>query len=139
MRRGKKESAICKNCKTEFQAFSIRVNLGQGTFCSRECYQTWRKLNKKSRDAERYSNRLYQKKNKYGLKKEEYEEMFDTQNNSCAICKNVFTEINKGFVDHDHKTGKVRGILCTTCNSGLGFFKDDISLLESAIKYLSEK
>ena len=73
--------------------------------------------------------------NKYGLTIEDYENMLISQNYSCAICGGD----NKGknfAVDHDHKTGKVRALLCSTCNSGIGSLKDSIDILEKAIEYL---
>ncbi len=58
----------------------------------------------------------------------------EKQKGLCKICK-----INKAtHIDHNHKTGEVRGILCNICNSGLGFLKDDIGILKSAVKYLKE-
>ena len=64
------------------------------------------------------------------------------QNNKCAICnemetwKNKHGDIRPLAIDHDHSTGKVRGLLCTSCNALLGHAKDKISVLENAIKYL---
>jgi hypothetical protein len=58
----------------------------------------------------------------------------------CAICGSEETnniKTNKMYVDHCHETGKVRGLLCNGCNSGLGHFKDSINNLKLAIEYLS--
>lgn len=67
------------------------------------------------------------------------------QNAACAICKKFEEMFDKRTnkkkhlcVDHDHKTGKVRGLLCHSCNLGLGKFKDNISSLKTAITYLSK-
>jgi len=68
---------------------------------------------------------------------EELQNLFKVQKDLCAICK-IHKSLNaKGLaVDHDHKTGKIRGLLCTNCNNGLGRFKENIEFLEKAIKYL---
>lgn len=60
------------------------------------------------------------------------------QDGLCAICKAPETPEPKGnlHVDHDHTSGRVRGLLCFPCNAGLGSFKDDIERLEAAIEYL---
>lgn len=78
-------------------------------------------------------------KRRYGITIEEFESLWDKQQGLCAICHNPAA--GKGSmsilgVDHDHKTGKVRGLLCWRCNQGLGYFKDDIKRLQSAIQYL---
>ena len=78
---------------------------------------------------------------KYGISLTEYDEMLKKQNGLCAICGEYSVD-RKGThtrmpVDHDHKTGKVRGILCNRCNLVLGKVGDDIGLLTSAINYLS--
>ena len=81
----------------------------------------------------------------YDLSYEEYAAMLKKQNNRCAICKKKETVINasnkkvqKLCVDHNHKTGKVNGLLCTSCNKALGLFKDDPDLLFQAYTYLVE-
>jgi hypothetical protein len=57
----------------------------------------------------------------------------------CKICKTHYSEFSKRLaVDHDHNTGKIRGLLCLYCNTGLGKFKDSTKLLNEAIKYLEE-
>lgn len=57
----------------------------------------------------------------------------------CAICKSPTPNGQKDWaVDHDHKTGKIRGILCAPCNKGLGHFQDDKQRLQQAIEYLNE-
>jgi len=74
----------------------------------------------------------------YGITFEAYEKMLAAQGGKCAICsKDTPSARTKFFsVDHCHKTGKVRGLLCTSCNRGLGFFNDSPSALEAAAKYL---
>ncbi len=80
---------------------------------------------------------------KYGLTLKEYNSMVKKQKNKCAICAKEETERTNGgekvkslSVDHNHKTGKVRELLCAKCNKGIGFFDDDISKLKTIIKYL---
>lgn len=69
----------------------------------------------------------------YGLSFEEYEIMLRKQKNKCLICKKTMKKI---CVDHNHKTNKVRGLLCDQCNKGIGIFNDNIDLLKEGIKYL---
>lgn len=79
---------------------------------------------------------------RYGLSLEQYVELEQSQGGCCAICKvhaddvehAVFTRL---VVDHDHRTGEVRGMLCSTCNNGLGSFHDSVAKLRAAISYLS--
>ncbi|XGI80677.1 endonuclease VII domain-containing protein [Enterobacter hormaechei] len=79
----------------------------------------------------------------YGISLEDYDEMFEKQNGLCAICKQPETCKSSGggvkrlAVDHNHESGKVRSLLCTACNQGLGQFKDNISYLSNAITYLN--
>lgn len=73
---------------------------------------------------------------KYGLTIESFDKLLKKQNNKCRICSEVFTQQLKPCVDHNHITGKVRGLLCNQCNKGLGNFKDSPELLIQASKYL---
>lgn len=81
---------------------------------------------------------------KFNLTVEQYEAMVADQNGVCAICKRPQNIVTKWTVrspnlgvDHDHETGKIRGLLCNSCNSGLGNFQDDISRLTAAVEYLT--
>ncbi len=81
-------------------------------------------------------------KSYYGITIEEYDKMLEEQNTVCWICgskeiaKNKYGNIKKLAIDHNHKTGKIRGCLCTKCNIGLGYFKDNPLVLIKAAKYL---
>lgn len=77
-------------------------------------------------------------KSKYGLDSIEYASMLKAQNNRCAVCLNLFEGKNFAHVDHCHTTGKIRGLLCRTCNLGIGHLKDDINLVQSAADYLEK-
>jgi len=81
-------------------------------------------------------------KSNHNITLEEYNKMLDEQNGVCAICfeKETDKESNKKIkslaVDHDHKIGSVRGLLCGKCNKMLGMAKDNIFILKNAIEYL---
>jgi hypothetical protein len=98
----------------------------------RRAYNTaWRSRNKPARTA--YLRATAIKRN-FGITVEDYDKMFIAQSGRCAICH---CESTKALaVDHCHTTGKVRGLLCTSCNTGLGLFKDNLELLEKAKLYL---
>jgi predicted nucleic acid-binding Zn ribbon protein len=72
----------------------------------------------------------------YGLSLDEYEAMLENQGRLCAICRTDQWGPKGPQVDHCHTNGHVRGILCTSCNNGLGRFRDDTDRLRSAIAYL---
>jgi hypothetical protein len=69
----------------------------------------------------------------YGLSVEDFEEAERRQDGKCLICG---TAPNRLYVDHDHSTGRVRGLLCSECNLGLGKFKDNPDVLLTAAQYL---
>ena len=75
----------------------------------------------------------------YGLSTEDVEEMLKSQEGNCKICKTDLSDLKYFCVDHCHKTKKVRGLLCNTCNRALGLFKDDLNVLERAVDYLKEQ
>ena len=86
---------------------------------------------------------------KYGVDKDEWYWMLKEQDHRCKICRKVMSnewalDKRKGrhrteiFVDHNHRTGRVRGLLCHSCNTVIGHAKDDVSILNSAIVYLKE-
>jgi hypothetical protein len=72
----------------------------------------------------------------YHLKKEEYYQMLKDQKNKCEICGVEFINEKDISIDHNHHTGRVRGLLCHKCNHAIGFSYDNPLILISAIKYL---
>lgn len=70
----------------------------------------------------------------------DYENMFNEQEGKCAICKRHQSEFKKRLVvDHNHKTGKIRGLLCSPCNRMLGQVGDSFTILRNAIEYLKSE
>lgn len=76
-------------------------------------------------------------KSKYGTTPEAVDAMLDDQGGACAICR-IDEPGGRGFwnVDHDHDTGRIRGLLCCACNRGIGLLSDDVERLMSAAAYL---
>ena len=82
-------------------------------------------------------NKEYQKQYRYNVTQEQYNQIFDKQNGCCAICKKHQSEFKKALdIDHNHTTGKIRGLLCMKCNRGLGYFDDNTNKLDNASSYL---
>jgi hypothetical protein len=83
-------------------------------------------------------NNRRQRLKKYGLSIAQYEALERAQGSTCAICgaRSPGRRDKYWHVDHDHKTGKVRGLLCSRCNIGLGNLHDDPSILLAALAYL---
>ena len=83
-------------------------------------------------------------KHDYGLTVEEYAKMYKEQDGLCAICGKPETVRNHSHVisalavDHNHETGRVRGLLCSNCNKGIGNLKEDETILLNAIEYLKK-
>lgn len=75
----------------------------------------------------------------YGITLKDYENMLEKQDYKCKICKKEQETLKKPLVvDHNHTTGKIRGLLCDNCNVGLGRFNDSVSLCKECVKYLEE-
>lgn len=146
---------ICKRCKKQFIAkFATDVFCNSKKDCKKPKRKQWEKvypiktikgISKKretllvnkplpASDKAKVDKRLneYYKKT-YNITIEDYRTMQLQQENRCAICGSIATML---FVDHNHTTGKVTLLLCPSCNTGLGLFKDSITVIESAIGYL---
>ncbi|MEV6488632.1 endonuclease VII domain-containing protein [Actinoplanes sp. NPDC051633] len=100
---------------------------GHGSYC-KPCHNARGKANLDRRGG----SREYHLRRRYGIGQSEFDELLAAQGGRCAICGTD----NPEHVDHDHRTGWVRGILCFNCNGGLGQFRDDPDFLASAITYL---
>lgn len=81
--------------------------------------------------------RKYHLKYRYGITEEEYQNLLQTQQHCCKICNQHESTFEKPlFVDHCHSTGEVRGLLCSKCNTILGYAEDNIEVFKKAIQYL---
>lgn len=157
----------CTKCKKEVPAtpkYFHRDNSSKSGLHSqcKECRNLWRKNNKekykkwreKNKEKIRENQRKYYRndkkkyrenriKNLFGITLKDYNEMLKKQNGRCAICgtkkvgRNQYNNRSLG-IDHDHKTGKIRGLLCNNCNTTLGFLKDNPLILIKAVKYLQK-
>lgn len=98
--------------------------------------------NSRLKNGEKYLFNRKRLKLKILLRFEDYKSLIEVQNNKCAICNNpekVLSQSKKVralAIDHDHETGKVRGLLCQKCNRALGGFSDSVELLKKATVYL---
>lgn len=110
-RDAQKSSGFRPDCKTCVNAKSL----------------AWSKANPERR-------RHISRKHIYGISEAEYKKLLTQQKSVCKICKKK--DHRHLGVDHDHKTGKIRGLLCQKCNAGLGMFLDNVFSLKRAIKYL---
>lgn len=104
---------------------------------------------KRLKQIERLGSPLFnkiKKVGKYRMTVEDYDSLMRDQNGVCAICKKVSRRRNTSrvnelaplSVDHCHSSGKIRGLLCGSCNSGLGMFQDNIEYMKEAIQYLQK-
>ena len=109
-------------------------------FCNAEQAREWRKKNPTKQKQYAEKRGKWWLESRYGIDETEWQRMFDAQNGRCAICDSKDPKGNHGVfhVDHCHETGKVRALLCDTCNRGLGMFYDNIDILKNATKYLEE-
>lgn len=109
-------------------------------FCSAECRVKEARVRKQRErrrlrlDHQRRFERDIQRK--YGMTLADWAAMFAQQKGKCAICQHEMSG-KKTCVDHDHRTGAVRGLLCNDCNHGLGKFKDNVDNLLRAVEYLA--
>lgn len=138
------ERKNCSKCGverdiSEFYKDSRRPG-GRGSWC-RVCWVAFSKAKRdKMSPRDRQAREL---RRRYGITPDEYDAMLKKQNKVCAICKDreatvhrISQKTQKLAVDHDHNTGKVRGLLCSRCNKALGLFYDDLTLLTAATEYL---
>lgn len=100
---------------------------------NREKWNAYSAENRVTHLRQRQSSRL---RKLYTITIEDYEVMLESQDGMCAICKGHERTGTLFSVDHDHSTGVIRGLLCRSCNSGIGFFKDDIVRVQAAVDYL---
>lgn len=88
--------------------------------------------------ANKDKNKAYKLKKTYNLTIDQHNQLFESQSGCCFICNTHQSEFKNALnVDHDHDTGKVRGLLCHHCNTGIGLLNDNVSAIEDARRYLT--
>lgn len=139
---------LCRKCQTTKPLSDFYFDKNRNTYSApcKQCRRTtvlssnnaWRKSNR-----DRYNKAASERKLflNYGLTLDEVIKLWESQEGFCAICrKPILIETKekseKFHVDHDHVTGEVRGLLCLTCNTGIGMLNDSPDLLEAAKQYL---
>lgn len=145
-----KECACCGRVQpaTEFYEHR-RMRSGLSSYCKNCISAKGREWKEANGDRRRERSRLYNSspsrqrayrdwayQRRYGITLLEYEEMLKRQGGVCAICCEKCSRNDHLAVDHDHETGRVRGLLCEKCNRGLGRFQDRPELLERGGAYL---
>lgn len=129
------DTKLCTKCKTflfcEFDFYkNSRTSDGYSTICKECCKSSRSRATNKdhARDIQR----------KYNLSPDDYDKLRASQNYRCKICglhenKNLHKKLH---IDHDHSTGMIRGLLCNSCNRGIGLLQDDYVLLYAAARYV---
>ena len=134
---------ICRTCKITLTGENWNPShKRRGNYICRLCCGKYNRENYKKIKGD---VRNWNLKTRFGISLEDYQRMFEAQNGVCAICGSEETGKNRGHnislaVDHNHKTGEIRGLLCSKCNQGIGCLRvDDESgtdILLSVISYL---
>lgn len=130
----------CKTCENKDATFREKRRCSDPEYRKKRNIRSRKRFKKQSADYQSLAKRRWHLKLRYALSIDAYIGLYQSQGGKCAICrKELVINARSTHVDHDHKTTLVRGILCTQCNSGLGYFKDKTEYLESAIKYLKDR
>ena len=126
----KRKGKWCRDCCNKRHAAWHQANAKTINAKHRERYHT------KTKEQVITNQRRYILKKHFNLTPEEYASMLEEQGGICRICGNPPTDKKALCVDHNHDTGAVRGLLCSTCNTGLGQFQDSPDMLQKAREYL---
>ena len=142
----------CSSCRrrklvTEFSCDAGHYD-GISAYCKTCAAANTRKYLQKLSDGQREQRRIWYRKydmrRLYGVPYEELLKRLEAQNGKCKICQEEVDLLvpkrngRTACVDHEHTTGKIRGLLCVKCNAGLGQFRDSPDLLKNAVAYLTE-
>jgi len=139
----KRKCTSCNKVKSLSQYGSCSNGANGKRRQCKECRNNYRKKRYKT-NPEYYKKLKEQRRSgmlkiRYGITSKEYDSMLKQQNNKCAICHKDSNYMSKRLaVDHCHKTGKIRALLCDSCNNILGRAKDDPDLLLRCSEYLLE-
>jgi len=127
------ENKLCPKCKQAKPVSDFgkdrRAKSGIAVYC-RPCNRT---KSQAQRERDPNHNRRAHLRRRYNLSIDELGEMMLEQDNKCAICG---TEEGRLVIDHNHRTGEVRGLLCDACNCSLGLLKEDPTIIKSLLSYI---
>lgn len=110
----------------------------RGKYRSSYCYSCSREMDRARQHQRAPQRRLYNVQRRYGLSPTIYETLKKAQNHACAICGGG-SGSRDWHIDHDHKTGEIRGLLCHGCNVAIGLLNDDPHQLRAALNYLETR
>ncbi len=122
--------AVCKTCTVKEQSHYYNIPANKE-----------KRLKRQASDEYQLYIREFRLEKQYGITLEQYDQILAAQNGGCAICSTTVPGGSGGryfAVDHNHLTGKVRQLLCSSCNTALGYVKDNINTLEKMIDYLKK-
>lgn len=128
----------CSRCRVEKDYFEFGSNKSRHDGLTHNCRSCLKEIRASRTEAQSRYYAEWSRRKLYGLTQDQYDDMIDAQDNRCAICRKE-TAGKALHVDHDHETGRVRGLLCGPCNMGLGHFGDDVDRMADAIRYLKEE
>ena len=135
----------CKDCSREYTNKWKLTPAGKESRKKSQARQQQRpeirerkRLYKQGRQGKRAQLRSWLK-NLYNLSLEDYERLVEKQRGLCAICYRQNKNGNRLFVDHDHQTGRIRGLLCLKCNTAIGLLDDNVEFIANTLTYLQEK
>jgi hypothetical protein len=124
----------CPRCQHTFPLEGFAINRSNSRGISSYCLDCHNKVSRENAVKNHGSTRNKHLKARYGVTHEQVAAMAAEYGGMCAICRERPAE----HVDHDHETGEIRGVLCFTCNVGLGNFRDRPDLLDKAVHYLED-
>lgn len=134
-----KTCCTCKTIKSYSEFYKDKNNKDGHSYRCKSCQKIKEQKYYKTQKYKEKVRKDRWKNQNIDININQYNELLKSHDYKCAICGITTTELNKGLcVDHNHKNGKIRGLLCTSCNRGIGSLKDDINLLEKAIQYLTK-
>lgn len=132
----------CKKCEAKYHAELYRKNdtIKLRNKAWQKANPDWRKTWQKNdieKNPEKHRNRFL--KRTWGITLEQYNNIFSDQGGKCGICKRHQSELKQTLcVDHCHKTGKIRKLLCGPCNHAIGLLQENIKTAKSVVAYLQE-